>query len=147
MLRKAGVEARCVGVKGEPVSLSEFEVGSVIAVSDMSRAKEFYERKLGLAGGTDSSDGGRTYKCKGGTSIHVYPSPANAGKSGATLVGWQVDDIEGVVTELASKGVTFDRYDEPPLVTDDRGIATFPDGKVAFFKDPDGNTLSVGAQA
>jgi catechol 2,3-dioxygenase-like lactoylglutathione lyase family enzyme len=134
-------------MKGEHVSLSDFEVGSVIAVSDMSRAKEFYEGKLGLAGGTDSSDGGRTYQCKGGTSIHVYPSPANAGKSGATLVGWEVDDIEGVVTELASKGVTFEQYDDPPLVTDDRGIATFPDGKVAFFKDPDGNTLSVGAQA
>jgi catechol 2,3-dioxygenase-like lactoylglutathione lyase family enzyme len=134
-------------VKGEDVSLSDYEVGSVIAVSDMSRAKEFYEGKLGLAGGTDSADGGRTYQCRGGTSLHVYPSPTNAGKSGATLAGWQVDDIEAVVTELGSNGVTFERYDEPPLVTDDRGIATFPDGKVAFFKDPDGNILSVGAQA
>jgi hypothetical protein len=44
-------------------------------------------------------------------------------------------------------GVAFERYDEGPIVTDERGIASFEDGaKVAYFKDPDGNTLSI-AQA
>ncbi|MDP9227147.1 MAG: VOC family protein [Actinomycetota bacterium] len=125
------------------MDLSKYEVGAGIAVSDMSRAKEFYEGKLGLSEGKDSSDGGRTYRCGGRTAIHVYPSE-NAGQSKATLAGWEVDDVEAVVDELASRGVTFERYEQPPLVTDDRGIATFPDGKVAFFKDPDGNVLSIG---
>ncbi|HEX3328003.1 MAG TPA: VOC family protein [Actinomycetota bacterium] len=129
------------------MSLSKYDVGVTIAVSDMGRAKEFYEGKLGLSGGEDASDGGRTYRCGGNTSVHVYPSPSNAGQSQATLAGWQVDDLEATVTELAAKGVTFERYDQPPLVTDERGIASFPDGKVAFFKDPDGNTLSLGAPA
>ena len=127
------------------MSLSKYEVGVTIAVSDMGRAKEFYEAKLGLTGGEDASDGGHTYRCGGNTSIHVYPSPENAGKSQATLAGWEVDDLEATVGELTSNGVTFERYDQPPLVTDERGIASFPDGKVAFFKDPDGNILSLGS--
>jgi catechol 2,3-dioxygenase-like lactoylglutathione lyase family enzyme len=61
--------------------------------------------------------------------------------------GWGVDDIERVVDELASQGVVFERYDEGPIITDEKGIATFEkDAKVAYFKDPDGNTLSI-AQA
>jgi catechol 2,3-dioxygenase-like lactoylglutathione lyase family enzyme len=128
------------------VNLSSYEVGAGVAVSDMDRAREFYEGKLGLSDGEESSDGGRTYRCAGRTSIHVYPSPDNAGKSMATLAGWEVDDLEAVVAELSSRGVTFEHYDLPGLKTDERGIATFPDGMVAYFRDPDGNTLSVGAQ-
>lgn len=74
----------------------------------------------------------------------VYLSPRHAGRSTATLASWYVDDIEKVVDELAAKGVTFEQYDQPPVVTDVKGIATFDgDAKVAYFKDPDGNTLSI----
>ncbi len=46
--------------------------------------------------------------------------------------------------ELTSKGVTFERHDEGLIVTDDKGIATFEGGaRVAYFRDPDGNTLSI----
>ena len=127
------------------MELNNYEVGAGIAVSDMDRAREFYEGKLGLSGGEDSSDGGRTYRCAGRTAIHVYPS-AHAGESAATLAGWEVDDLEAVVDELSSRGVRFEQYDQPPIVTDEKGIASFPDGRVAYFKDPDGNTLSVGSQ-
>jgi catechol 2,3-dioxygenase-like lactoylglutathione lyase family enzyme len=126
------------------MKLSDYEVGVAVAVSDMDQAKEFYEGKLGLSGGQDSSDGGRTYRCAGRTALHVYPSP-HAGKSMATLAGWEVDDLEATVDELASRGVTFEQYDQPPIETDEKGIATFEDGAVAYFKDPDGNILSVGA--
>ena len=79
--------------------------------------------------------------------MHVYLSPGHAGKSTATLAGWGVDDVEEVVEELTSRGVTFERYDEGPIITDERGIATFEgEAKVAYFRDPDGNTLSI-AQA
>jgi catechol 2,3-dioxygenase-like lactoylglutathione lyase family enzyme len=127
------------------VGLSSYRVTAAVAVSDMGRAREFYEGALGLSGGEDSSDGGRTYPCGGRTAIHVYPS-VNAGRSMATLAGWEVDDLESMVDELTVRGVTFERYDQPPIVTDEKGIATFDDGKVAYFTDPDGNTLSIGAQ-
>jgi catechol 2,3-dioxygenase-like lactoylglutathione lyase family enzyme len=128
------------------ISLSSYEVMAAVAVSDMDQAKEFYEGKLGLSEGEDSSDGGRTYRCGGQTAIHVYPSPENAGKSTATLAGWEVDDLEAVVDDLTSRGVTFEQYDQPPIQTDEKGIARFEDDRVAYFRDPDGNTLSVGAQ-
>ncbi|MGH3385903.1 MAG: VOC family protein [Nocardioidaceae bacterium] len=124
--------------------LSQYRVGAAIAVSDMHRAKEFYEGRLGLSGGTDSSDGGRTYTCGGDTTVHVFPSPQNVGWSTATQLGWEVDDVERVVDALTAKGVAFEQYDQPPVVTDAKGIAAFPDGKVAYFKDPDGNILSIG---
>jgi catechol 2,3-dioxygenase-like lactoylglutathione lyase family enzyme len=120
------------------MSLSSYVVSAVVAVSDMHTAKEFYEGKLGLSGGRDTGDGGRTYECGGGSEIHIYPSPDNAGKSMATVAGWGVDDLEGVVDELTSKGVTFERYDDPK--TDDKGIVTVGEAKVAWFRDPDGNT-------
>ena len=128
------------------MGLSRYKVGAGLAVSDMDRAREFYEAKLGLLVSIDSGDN-LQYRCAEGTVMHVYLSPEHAGKSTATLVGWDVDDVERVVDELNSRGVTFKRYDEGPIVTDEKGIATFEGGaKVAYFKDPDGNTLSI-AQA
>ena len=128
------------------MGLGGYRVVASLAVSDMNEARAFYEGKLGLIVGTDSGDN-VAYRCGEGTSIHVYLSPDSAGKSTATLVGWYVDDAERVVDELVTTGVSFEHYDEGPIVTDEKGIASFEGGaKVAYFKDPDGNTLSV-AQA
>ena len=125
------------------MGLSDSRVEAIVAVEDMGKATAFYEGKLGLSGGEDGVDGGRTYSCGGGTSIHIYPSPGNAGQSGATLAAWLVDDVDGTVDELTGRGVTFERYGEP-FNTDDKGIARFGDDAIAWFKDPDGNILAVG---
>ena len=61
-----------------------------------------------------------------------------------TLASWYVDDVERVVDELSLKGIAFERYDEGPIATDEKGIATFEGGaEVAYFGDLDGNTLSI----
>ena len=128
------------------MGLSRYKVAAAIAVSNMNRAREFYEGKLGLSVGIDSGDN-LQYRCAEGSVFHVYLSPEHAGKSTATLAGWGVNDVERVVDELASRGAAFERYDEGPIITDEKGIASFEGGaKVAYFKDPDGNTLSI-AQA
>jgi hypothetical protein len=75
--------------------------------------------------------------------LHVFPSPGDAGTSQATVAGWYVDDIESVVDDLTANGVGFERYDEPPTATDEKGIAVIGAGKGAWFKDPDGNTLGL----
>jgi catechol 2,3-dioxygenase-like lactoylglutathione lyase family enzyme len=125
------------------MGLSNYKVIAGLAVSDMDRAREFYEGKLGLSVGIDSGDN-VAYRCGEGSMMHVYLSPEHAGKSTATLASWYVDDVEGVVDELAANGVTFERYDEGPIITDEKGIAAFEGGaKVAYFRDPDGNTLSI----
>jgi hypothetical protein len=51
--------------------------------------------------------------------------------------------VSEIVDELSSKGVTFERYDDPVLKTDERGIHELGDGRVAWFKDPDGNTFAI----
>ena len=125
------------------MSLSNYEVRTSIAVSDLVRATDFYEGKLGLSPGEEQRDDSRIYSCGGGTSLHVYASPAHAGKATATLATWYVPDLEQVVDELASNGVTFERYSEPSLKSDEKGIHELGDGRVAWFKDPDGNTFAI----
>jgi catechol 2,3-dioxygenase-like lactoylglutathione lyase family enzyme len=127
---------------GAEMSLSRYPVSVQIAVSDMDRAAEFYERRLGLAPGEGSRDGSRTYPCGAGTSLHVYASPGHAGKATATVARWDVADLEQVIDELTASGVTFEHYEEP-VQTDEKGIHDSGYGKVAWFRDPDGNTFAV----
>ena len=124
------------------MGMSDSQVIPTVAVSDMGRAREFYEGTLGLSGGEEKPDGGVRYPC-GGTAIHVYPSQANAGKSPATLAAFQVDDLESAVDELIANGVTFEQYDMDPIKTDEKGIAHLGDAMGAWFKDPDGNIFAL----
>ena len=125
------------------MGLSDGRVGATIAVTDMARAVEFYEGKLGLSGDGDEPDGGRTYACGDGTTVHIFPSPL-ARASGATAAGWNVDDVEGTVDELIANGVTFEQYAEGPFTTDGKGLARMGDYVGAWVKDPDGNVLAIG---
>src|SRR3954453_8732976 len=98
------------------MGLSDSTVETAIAVSDLERARDFYERALGLVPGEQEEQGSR-YPCGGGTGIFVYLSPDNAGRATATVPGWFVDDLEATMADLASRGVTFERYDQPGLKT------------------------------
>lgn len=124
------------------MGLNEGRVSAAIAVADMDRAVDFYEGKLGLRGNGNEPDGGRTYECAGGTSVHVFPS-ANARASGATIAGWVVDDVEGTIDELIANGVTPEQYSDP-FATDEKGLARVGDYVAAWIKDPDGNVLGIG---
>ena len=124
------------------MSLSEYQLNVSIAVSDMARAIEFYEGTLGLSPLQAGADGSRLYAARGQAAMHVYPSPGRAGMSTATLATWHVDDVERVVGELSARGVTFEHYEG--ITTDENGISPRAGGgKVAWFKDPDGNTFAV----
>jgi catechol 2,3-dioxygenase-like lactoylglutathione lyase family enzyme len=124
------------------MGLQDCSVGAMVPVNEMAKAKEFYEGTLGLSGGTEEGDGGVTYELGEGTRLHVYPSPGHTG-SGATLVAFRTDDVDGLVDELTSKGVTFEQYDEGPFKTDEKGIAEMGDIRGGWFKDSDGNILAV----
>ena len=125
------------------MGLSDGRVGATIAVTDMARAVEFYEGKLGLSSDGDEPDGGRTYQCGGGTTVHVFPSPL-AKASGATAAGWSIDNVEGTIDELIAKGVAFEQYADGPFATDEKGLARMGDFIGAWVKDPDGNVLAIG---
>lgn len=123
--------------------LKDAPIAPTIPASDMAVAKQFYGETLGLGDSQEFPDGSLMFNCGQGTSLLVYSTAQNAGKSPATCAGWNVTDIEAVVAGLTQKGVTFEQYDQPPVKTDEHGIATLGDLKAAWFKDPDGNILAV----
>lgn len=125
------------------MSLRDARVEPAVPVSDMAQAKEFYETKLGLSEGRPIFDGGITYPCGEGREIHIYPSPANAGKSGGSIAAWEVVDLEKTVDELTANGVIFEQYDSDRLKTNEKGIAELGEERAAWFKDPDGNVYGI----
>jgi catechol 2,3-dioxygenase-like lactoylglutathione lyase family enzyme len=110
-----------------------------IPVRDLTTAREFYESTLGLPVLEASPFAvavatiGTVLRLTQVDELRVQPF---------TVAGWEVPDINGTVETLTSRGVTFTRYEN--MGQDDRGIWTTPGGdQVAWFTDPDGNTLSL----
>jgi catechol 2,3-dioxygenase-like lactoylglutathione lyase family enzyme len=124
------------------MGLSECSVEALLAVSDLDRARRFYEHQLGLVPGEQEEEAVR-YPCAEGTGINVYSSAENAGKSPATLAGWFVDDLDQTMHDLAARGVVFEQYDQPGLKTDERGVFDAGRFRAAWMKDPDGNTMAI----
>ena len=120
--------------------LQQSPMYSYIPVSDITRARHFYESKLGFKPGRELA-GGVEYAFANGTRCFMYPTP-NAGTSRASQAFWQVDDVEREVAELKARGVTFEEYDMPGLKTRN-SIATGGGAKTAWFKDTEGNILAV----
>jgi catechol 2,3-dioxygenase-like lactoylglutathione lyase family enzyme len=124
------------------MGLRDHTVEAAMAVSDLDRARRFYEDQLGLVPSEEEEQGVR-YPCAQGTGIFVYLSAQNAGRSPATLAGWSVDDLDETMDELASRGVVFERYAQPGLETDDRGVFDAGRFRAVWVRDPDGNTMSI----
>jgi predicted enzyme related to lactoylglutathione lyase len=114
-------------------------IRAYIPVSDLSRARNFYEKTLGLAPKEEYA-GGVIYEC-GGAEVFMYPT-RNAGTSKASQAFWQVEDVEAEVTELKARGVVFEEYDMPGIRMKN-SIATGGGAKTAWFKDTEGNILAV----
>ena len=120
--------------------LGKADATPMIAVKDIDRARKFYEDTLGLE--TNDAMGGEVLTMKSGdTMINVYRSEF-AGTNKATALTFDVDDIGAEVRELKDKGVFFEQYDMPGL--ERQGDLYVAEGmKTAWFKDPDGNILSL----
>ena len=119
--------------------LGKADATPMIAVRDLDRARRFYEETLGLS---PTGDWGEGFTLKsGGTMVNVYKSEF-AGTNQATALNFDVDDLEKEVGELKDKGVFFEHYDLPGL-TREGDIYSAEGMKTAWFKDPDGNILSL----
>lgn len=119
---------------------ANWPVYAMLPAADLGRAKRFYAEKLGLTP-TSEAPGGMIYHCGGKTRFLVYPSQGRA--SGThTQMGWTVDNIQTEVTGLKARGVVFEEYDLPNLRTVN-SIATTGRIKTAWFKDSEGNLLSL----
>ena len=112
---------------------------SFLATASVVESKVFFEEVIGL-NFVEETDFALVFSIGNGQLRiqkveQVSPPPY-------TSMGWQVDDIEHVVGVLTDRGLAFERFDD--FTQDDRGIWTSPSGaQIAWFKDPDGNTLSL----
>lgn len=110
-----------------------------VPITDPDRARDFYVNVLKLEFVTD--DGFAVIVKYGANQIRLTRTP-DFKPAPFTILGWQVADVRGIVQELASAGVAFNRYSF--LQQDDAGIWTSPNQvMVAWFQDPDGNVLSL----
>ena len=119
--------------------LTTAPIRAYIPVSNLQRARRFYEKTVGLEPGEEYG-GGVIYRC-GGVEVFMYPTP-NAGTSKASQAFWQVNDIEAEVAELRARGVVFEEYDMPGIKMRN-SIATGGGAKTAWFKDSEGNIMAV----
>jgi len=110
-----------------------------VPTRDSQKAREFYEGKLGFQ---FISDDQFALVVRAGETIIRIAKARDFTPTAYTVLGWEVRDIEAMVRWLQERGVVFEEY---PFVQDkELGIWTAPTGdKVAWFKDPDGNVLSV----
>jgi len=111
-----------------------------IPVTDAGRAKPFYEKTLGLKVVAEDPYG--VMFDANGVTLRMSVVGSELKPAPFTILGWSVADIRAVIPALESKGVVFERYDF--FEQDELGVWTSPEGaKIAWFKDPDGNTLSL----
>jgi len=119
--------------------LGQAKLVAFVGVSDLDRAERFYGEVIGL----DLVDA-RPYALvheTAATQLRITLVP-QVRAAPYTVLGWTVADIEGEMDRLTAAGVEFNRYDG--MGQDGRGVWTTPDGaRIAWFHDPDGNTLSL----
>jgi catechol 2,3-dioxygenase-like lactoylglutathione lyase family enzyme len=118
-------------------------LGAALPASDLERAKRWYSEKLGLEPIEEDDFGGAHYET-GGAHFLVFLSPF-AGTNQATAAGFNVDNFDEIIDQLRAKGVTFEDVDFGELGKTVDGVISTPDGanKAAWFKDSEGNILSV----
>jgi catechol 2,3-dioxygenase-like lactoylglutathione lyase family enzyme len=134
----------CDGVTGQgiqchAVMLQSARLVAFVPTSDFDKARSFYESVLGLK--FLSQDGFALVMEANETTVRI-PKVGKFTPAQFTILGWKVEHIENTVRSLAAKGVVFQRF--PGMQQDELGIWTAPGGdRVAWFKDPDGNILSL----
>jgi catechol 2,3-dioxygenase-like lactoylglutathione lyase family enzyme len=125
--------------------LKDRNSSAIVAVSDIARAKAFYQDTLGLTledKGTGDMAGMLGFRT-GETYLTVYKSDY-AGTNRANAVTWAMDgDLAETAAALRAKGVTFENYGDMDGMTYDDGVYSAGDTRLAWFKDPDGNILHL----
>jgi len=125
--------------------LTNKQVMPTLPATDVKRAKQFYEEKLGLKT-VEEDEGGVLLKAGANTMLYLYKRSAT--KADHTVAAFDVEDIEYQVNELKSRGVRFEDYNLPDMgIKTENSIATMPMGseatKAAWFKDSEGNILGI----
>jgi catechol-2,3-dioxygenase len=120
--------------------LGDHPIDVMLLATDLAVAKEFYGGRIGLEIVIENDDF-LTFKC-GGDSRLVLTKSTTGSTDAQTKASWRVEDLAAELTELRSRGVEIEEYDEPGLKTVD-GIADVGFALSAWFVDPDGNSIGL----
>ena len=133
--------------EGATAMLGDAPAAAMIPTKDRARARDYYENTLGLKlrREFDGPGGGFMFD-SAGSMIMVYETFEDI-TAKHTLATWRVDDIGSEMAALRSKGITFEEYDFPGMKTVNGVLSDETMGKACWFKDPDGNILSVIQEA
>jgi catechol 2,3-dioxygenase-like lactoylglutathione lyase family enzyme len=127
--------------------LGDKNAAATLAVKDIARARDFYENTLGLSEMEGVAQDPTAVLYRSGNSVVLVYESGFAGTNQATAASWALGaDFDGVVQGLKDKGVTFEHYDLPGT-TRDGDVHVIGDLRAAWFKDPDGNVLSLVDQS
>ena len=121
--------------------LQDFPMYAYIPARDMARARQFYEKKVGLRP-KEETNGGVVYEFAGGTACFLYPTP-HAGTSQASQAFWSVKDVDREIEALKARGVRFETYDDMPGERSPQGAVIAGGAKAAWFKDSEGNIMAL----
>ena len=121
--------------------LGKSKAFSTFSVTDIEKAKDFYANTLGIKV-KEGMMGILELHINGSTPVMVYPKP-NHQPAVFTVLNFPVPDIEKTVADLKEKGISFEIYKHEDFKTDSDNIMRSGDHKIAWFKDPFGNILSV----
>ncbi|MEV7353844.1 MULTISPECIES: VOC family protein [unclassified Kitasatospora] len=119
--------------------LGDAPLQAVIPAADLARARSFYTDTLGLKL-AEETDEELVCDC-GGTQFTIYHTPSG-GQAAHTLASFKVADLDGAMSALRERGITFEEYDFPGLKTVN-GIAERDNLRAAWFKDSEGNILCL----
>ena len=122
------------------MNLNDSEAFSGYSVDDLGEAKKFYGDVLGLKV-SEGMEGTLELELAGGGRVFMYQKPNHAPAT-YTVLNFPVPDVDAAVHDLSNRGVRFERYDQPEIKTDEKGIHR-GGPVIAWFKDPAGNILSV----
>ncbi|HEY7726504.1 MAG TPA: VOC family protein [Anaeromyxobacteraceae bacterium] len=120
--------------------LTNLKATAMLPVTDMARARKFYEGALGLPAARVRPNGEARYDA-GGTEFALYPRSAPT-RADHTAISFEVKDLAAEMKALRSRGVRFEEYDLPGLKTQD-GVCVLGSERAAWFKDPEGNILCI----
>lgn len=121
--------------------LTKAPVTTMLPVKDLNRAREFYEKKLGLKPLGSRQDGKFLFAGGDGGTLALFPKPEGT-KAEHTAVSFLVKDIAREIKELEARGVAFEDYDFPGLKTENH-VCVLGSEKAAWFKDTEGNYLCL----
>jgi catechol 2,3-dioxygenase-like lactoylglutathione lyase family enzyme len=121
--------------------LTRAPVTTILPVIDMDRARNFYERKLGLSPRGFAADGNFLFQCAGDATIALIPKPQGT-KAEHTALSFEVFDVVTEIAEMEKRGVVFEDYDLPGLKTVGH-VCVMGSDRTAWFKDTEGNILCI----